>query len=103
MTLLRDVQAAAVSSTADLPTLLRQCKVLAARLKLAELAQWSGVELNGYAKPNDVPAYRRIPVRALGHFIGSFQREMKNVPIPPLSLPEQFRYLAEFHTFTEGV
>ena len=103
MTLLREIQTGAVSSTTDLPGLLRQCKVLAARLKLAELAQWSSVELNGYAKPNDVPTYRRIQVRALGHFIGSFNREMKNVPIPPISLPEQLRYLAEFHTFTEGV
>jgi hypothetical protein len=103
MTLLREIQAAAVDSSADLPTLLRRCKVLASRLKLAELAAWSNLELNGYPDISRVPEYRRVRVSAIGHFMGPFQSGLKNAPIPPSTLPEGLRHLAEYHTFSEGV
>ena len=40
MSLLRDIQAVAIDSTVPLTTLLRKCKVLAARLSNAEFKQW---------------------------------------------------------------
>ena len=48
MSLLREIQEAAIDGSIDLPTLLRKCKVLAARLGNDDFTDWVDAELNGY-------------------------------------------------------
>jgi hypothetical protein len=55
MTLLRDIQEAALDSKVNLADLLRKCKVLAARLKHEEFATWVDWELNGYPERKMLP------------------------------------------------
>jgi len=56
MTLLRDIQEAAVDSTVNLTDLLRKCRVLAARLKHHEFATWVDREVNGYRDRKMLPS-----------------------------------------------
>ena len=73
MSLLRDIQDAAVDSRTSLPALLRRCKILAAHLGNAEFKAWVDAELNGYASKEAVPPYRVMTVHSKGHFSGPFQ------------------------------
>ncbi len=91
MSLLRDIQAAAIDEQSQVATLLRKCKVLAARLGSEEFSRWIDNELNGYADQDELPAYRVLNVHSYGHFVGPFGRQMKNAPIPPIALPEEAR------------
>ena len=90
MSLLREIQNAAIESETDLATILRKCKVLAARLGNAEFGTWVDNELNGYKPDDDLPQYRILGVRSKGHFLGSF-RELSNADIPLMNIPEKFR------------
>jgi hypothetical protein len=92
MTLLAEIQAAALDSAVPLADLLRKCKVLAAGLKHQEFADWVNNELSGYAKNVKVPSYREVwtPV-SIGHFAGPFGSGANNVPIPVLGLPDFIR------------
>jgi len=91
MTLLRDIQDAAVGSKEPITNLLRRCKILAVRLNSAEFGKWVELELNGYESEKDLPSYRVLPVRSLGHFSGPFGSGLKNAPIPSGCIPEKFR------------
>lgn len=91
MSLLRDIQNAAVDPSTDITTLLRKCKILAARLGNEDFKKWVDNELNGYKKIEDLPQYRIIHTGSYGHFAGLFGRVLKNAPIPPACLPEKFR------------
>jgi len=58
VSLLREIQEAAIDSRVELTTLLRKCKVLAARLGNVEFKEWVEQELNGYKskeKPAGIP------------------------------------------------
>jgi hypothetical protein len=94
MTLLREIQQAAIGPQTDITTVLRMCKVLAFRLGSSELKQWVDAELNGYTRVPDLPEYRVLDVGSLGDFSGPFGKELRNAPIPPACLPEEFRDLA---------
>ncbi len=91
MTLLRDIQDAAVGTKEPITNLLRRCKILAARLSSAEFARWVDLELNGYDHKDGLPSYRVLPVRSLGHFSGPFGSGLKNAPIPSVCIPEKYR------------
>ena len=91
MSLLRDIQDAAIDEKSQVATLLRKCKVLAVRLGSEEFSRWIDNELNGYANQEELPAYRMLNVRSYGHFVGSFGRQVKNAPIPSINLPEEVR------------
>jgi hypothetical protein len=91
MSLLRDIQNAAVDPNTDVTTLLRKCKILAVRLGNEELKRWVDNELNGYEKSENLPKYRILHVGSCGHFSGVFGRRLENAPIPPSCLPEKFR------------
>lgn len=88
MALLQEIQDAAVDSKVDLSTLLRKCKVLAARLANAEFKQWVENELNGYHDRNSLPDYRIIKVHSKGHFSGPFQSGMKNADMPLICIQD---------------
>ena len=53
MSLLREIQDAAISSDVELSVLLRKCKVLAARLGNQDFKEWIDNELSGYKNVDD--------------------------------------------------
>ncbi|MCH7613000.1 MAG: hypothetical protein IIB45_06525 [Candidatus Marinimicrobia bacterium] len=91
MTLLDDIQNEAIDASNDLGTLLRKCKVLAARLGSQPLEDWLLWESNGYPDGVEVPNYRIWPLELKGHFFGSFGAEMSDVPIPLAVLSDKVR------------
>lgn len=90
MSLLREIQAAAIDSNTDLAVLLRKCKVLAARLGNPEFKQWVENELSGYKDIDDLPEYRVMHVNSKGHFSGPFQSGLRNADIPLLCIPKKY-------------
>jgi hypothetical protein len=103
MSLLREIQDAAVDGSSDLETLLRKCRVLATRLKHEELAKWVACELDGYPEEMPLPEYRKCMGHPFGHFFGAFGRGVKNCPIPISDIPEQVRDVMTHHQFRQGV
>lgn len=80
------------SGTTPVAVLLRQVKVLSARTQTAGLAAWVNHELNGYSDDVDVPHYRGpFTILPLGHFVGPFGSEARNVQIPPSTFPAELR------------
>jgi hypothetical protein len=90
MSLIHDIQAASIAQGTDVPTLLRMCKLLAARISHQEFATWVDCELNGYPNIDDLPDYRVVRVDSYGSFIGSYRRADK-LQIPVSILPRQFQ------------
>ncbi|MDP2319098.1 MAG: hypothetical protein Q8O42_07165 [Acidobacteriota bacterium] len=70
MTLLHEIQKDAAASGADLPAILRKCKILAARLGSKEFGQWVAWELNGYPEDQSVPEYRELSAQYYANFMG---------------------------------
>ncbi|MFN4056521.1 MAG: hypothetical protein ACK4GU_16890, partial [Alishewanella aestuarii] len=70
MSLLREIQSAAIDSHTDLASLLRKCKVLAARLGSNDFKAWVDNELSGYKSVDGLPEYRILNVNSKGHFAG---------------------------------
>lgn len=89
MTLLEDIQNSAIDVNSDLGTLLRKCKLLAARLGSKPLEDWLLWESNGYPDNIEVPDYRIWPLEVKGHFAGPFGSGLQNAPIPLALLPEK--------------
>jgi hypothetical protein len=95
MSLIQDIQAAAISQDTDVPTLLRKCKLLAARISHPQLNEWVDRELNGYPSNESLPDYRVVRVDSYGHFHGEFRQASRlqiSVGILPEHLREQFRH-----------
>lgn len=90
MSLLREIQDAAIDGSIALPTLLRKCKVLAARLGNSNFSQWVDAELGGYKNVSDVPEYRIISVNSKGHFSGGFGSGLQNAPIPLSTIDKKY-------------
>ena len=97
MSLLREIQYTAIDSNAELTTLLRKCKVLAARLGNAEFKQWVESELSGYNSKEELPDYRVLHVNSKGHFSGLFGSGLRNADIPMFSIPEELREIGRAH------
>lgn len=91
MSLLRQIQDAAVSNDGPITELLRRCKILAARLGSAEFGAWVDNELNGYNDRNALPEYRRGEVESYGTLVGFGGRQATNVPIPPSTVANEYR------------
>jgi hypothetical protein len=94
MTLLREIQDAAVSSEVPITDLLRKCKILATRLGNEEFRAWVDHELNGYPSDDSLPDYRILEVQSKGHFSGVAGSSLRNAPIPPSNIPKEFRHIA---------
>lgn len=90
MSLIHDIQAASIARDSDIPTLLRMCKLLAARISHQEFAQWVDHELNGYPTVDELPDYRVVGVDSYGSFIGAFRRADK-LQIPVSVLPKEIQ------------
>src|SRR5262245_11454756 len=91
MTLLEEIQAELVDPKGDLGSMLRKCKLLAARLGSKPLEDWLVWESNGYPSERELPDYRTWPLEVRGHFSGPFGSSMRNVIIPALTIPEGVR------------
>ena len=89
MSLIHDIQAAAISQTTDVPTLLRMCKLLAARISHQQFGDWVDRELNGYPNIDSLPDYRVVEVNSYGTFIGPYARANR-MQVPVFVLPEEF-------------
>jgi AbiTii len=91
LTLLETIQQSAVDANADVSTVLRQCRLLAARLDSRPLEEWVVWESDGYPSTAEVPPYRVWPIEVRGTFSGPFQSMAKNYLVPPALLPENAR------------
>lgn len=90
MSLLREIQDAAIDSNTELAVLLRKCKVLAARLGSPDFKQWVENELSGYEEIETLPEYRIMKVNSKGHFAGPFQSGLRNADIPLSCIEKDF-------------
>src|SRR5688500_2047333 len=95
MTLLQEIQGAAIDDAVSISTLLRKCAVLASRLENDELRAWVTQELNGYENSESVPDYRVLGAHATGNLAGPFGSGWTGITIPPIVLPKWGRKYAE--------
>lgn len=102
MSFIKDVQNAAISQNTDVPTLLRMCKLLAARIDNRPFAKWVDDELNGYTNIAELPEYRKTHVESYGTFHGPF-RHAPQLQIPISILPEKLRERYQYAYMTSGV
>lgn len=91
MSLLREIQNSAVDANEPIGTLLRKCKILAARLGSSEFKSWIEYELNGYSGKGSLPEYRIMSVPCRGYFSGGYGSSMNNAEIPSRCIPEDYR------------
>jgi hypothetical protein len=103
MSLLREIQDAAIDSNTELAVLLRKCKVLAARLGSPEFKQWVENELSGYSDIENLPSYRILRVHSKGHFAGPFQSGLRYADIPMSCIPEELHEHLSHSYFTQPV
>lgn len=90
MSLIHDIQASAISQNSDIPTLLRMCKLLAARISHQQFGEWVDKELNGYPDSESLPEYRVVGVISYGSFHGPFATAAR-MQIPVSILPDQMQ------------
>jgi hypothetical protein len=95
LSLATDIRDLAVKSDVPVTELLRRCAVLATSLKNEELKSWALLELSGYTKDAELPDYRTIPARAVGHLAGPFGSGYQGITIPASLLPEESRDFAQ--------
>jgi hypothetical protein len=104
MTLLREIQNAAIDANTSVAVVLRKCKILAARLKHEPFKIWVEKELNGYTKNDELPDYRILkPIESRGNFSGWGGSSMRAALIPPSCLPEKLRKSITEYKFRDGV
>lgn len=103
MSLLREIQDAAIDSKVELAVLLRKCKVLAFRLGNSEFKQWVENELSGYSNIEDLPDYRILRVYSKGHFSGPFQSGLRNADIPLSCIPKEFHKTISHSYLTQPI
>ena len=82
MTLIDDIQNELVDDSRDLGSILRKCKILAARLGSDPLEEWLEWESEGYPSDESVPDYRTWRLELHGDFAGPFGAAIQNAPIP---------------------
>lgn len=88
MSLLRDIQDAAIRDETSVSMLLRQCLVLGARLRHDPLRAWAELELSGYPDDAPLPPFRpKIQTQVLGDLSGPAGGGLRNAELAPSSLP----------------
>jgi hypothetical protein len=83
MSLLEEIQSAAIAEGTEIGPILLKLRLLAARLGSAPLEEWVKYESEGYPKDATLPSYRVIGVSYTGTFSGPFGSGVNNAPIPP--------------------
>ena len=102
MSLLRDIQNDLAGVTGDVTTVLRKCKILAARLGSDDFAQWVEWELNGYPESQPTPGYRRLGIQYYASFMNVAWNAPKQ-PVPVQFVPEDHREAFRYSEFREGI
>ena len=102
MTLLQEIQTETSSSGGDLATILRKCKILAARLSSEEFARWITWELDGYPDDQPIPPYRRIAVQGYADFMGVGWKAPRQPIFWPVLRKEAYEQLHPFE-FRKGI
>ena len=87
MNLLEDIQNAASDPSSSVSTLLRKCRILAARLGNQRLEDWIVWESDGYPEDVPVPKYRIWSLQVRGNFLGPCSN-LNHAPIPTVNLPK---------------
>ena len=103
MTLLEEIQTATVDANSELGTILRKCKLLAARLDNKPFQEWLTWEANGYPEDAVVPDYRVWSLELKGHFSGWGGSGIQNAPIPLAVVPERVRKSYERYQCRQSV
>lgn len=103
MTLLDEIQTATVDANSDLGTILRKCKLLAARLDNEPFKEWLTWEANGYPDGAVVPDYRVWSLQLKGHFSGWGGSGIQNAPIPLALVPKKARESYERYQCRQSV
>lgn len=103
MSLLRDIQDAAIDNSVALSVLLRKCKVLAARLGNQDFKNWIELELNGYKSNFGLPEYRQFEVNSKGDFSGAFGSGLKNADIPMMCIHKKLKESLSHSYLTQSV
>ena len=91
MNLLEDIQNAASDPSSSVSTLLRKCKILAARLGNQRLEDWIVWESDGYPEDVSVPNYRIWQLQVRGNFLGPYSSSLNLAPIPTVNLPKNLQ------------
>jgi hypothetical protein len=100
MSLVSEIASDLTNPSIHLSDILRKAKVLAYQLQSDEMKSWVNLELDGYSSipPEQIPEYRKLFTQSFGNFLGYFGSELKNAPIPPASLPKDWRnYGSDFY------
>jgi AbiTii len=101
VTLIREIQKD-LEGVADVQTVLRKCKILAARLKSTKFAQWVEWELNGYPASYSPPEYRRLAITYYASFI-SLGWRVPQAAVPLQVVPAEHREAFTYIDFREGI
>lgn len=101
MKIIDDLITELTDKTAHLTDILIKTKVLAFKLKNAELISWVDSELNGYTV-NTLPDYRVIPCQIIGTISNGFQRAT-NYPIPLTALDSEMKEMMLTVQLTQSI
>jgi hypothetical protein len=102
MSLLREIQNDLAGPSQDIATVLRKCKILAARLGSEDLSHWVDWELDGYPESVPTPAYRRLGANCYASFM-NIAWKIERQPVLWELLPERARELFRNFEFRGGV
>ena len=103
MSLISEIQQDILRPSARLSSTLRKAKVLAYQLGNPAFKAWVEHELDGYPESEDpLPDYRKVDTQTFGGFTDGV-RILRNVPIPPMCLPDAWREFAESISFSQGI
>jgi hypothetical protein len=103
VSLLKEIQDAAVDGSSDLETLLRKCRVLAAKLRHEQFQNWVKSELDGYNAGVELPKYRNFDCQCFGHFVGPMGSGIKDAPIGESSIEPRVRDMLTHVQMRQGV
>src|ERR1700722_11357092 len=102
MSLLREIQNDVASPGSDVTSVLRQCKILSARLGSDEFTRWVDWELDGYPESQATPEYRRLNTSCYANFVSIGWRAARQA-VSPAFVPEEFRGAYIKKEFRSGV
>lgn len=91
MSLIKTILEEVVNTDKDLSSILLECKMLSAHLNNKLFDDWINWETNGYPDEIEVPDYRIWDYQIKGNFFGSFGSQIKDAPIPILTIPKNYR------------
>jgi AbiTii len=102
MSLLRDFQDSCSAPEGDVTSILRKCKILAARLGSHEFEQWVEWELNGYPESKPTPEYRRLGSSCYANFLSiGWRANRQSVALS--IIPKEYRDKFQRIEFRNGI